>query len=246
MNDSSIEREIVIWVAGLISTDGNARNHGKGTKSIGYTICSVEEDWLNLIKNKLMLIDIPSKILTQKRSEKGRLEKSFYPREYFVSQLYINNPAKLTLLFDTYNCKEWFNPRKWRMIEQSIDFYKHLNTAGNKLPYTEGEKMLIIKNNEETIRNIRDIINLGKPKWLSRSYDSVRAEYEKLRISGQIKRFCPVCKEPIPKERMSRGKYCSLSCCYKMRNSKLKDYKLEWQKRKRRKLKLTNEQARQN
>jgi hypothetical protein len=244
MIDSSIEREIVIWLAGLISTDGCVRHSNKDSLALQYQFCSVEPDWINLVKEKLAIIEIPSTILHQKRFEHGdflRREKKFRMREYSVCQLYLNNPRKITLLFDKYNCKEWFNPRKWKIIEAGIEYYKEewiLHQSGNRSLYSTEEIETIIKNSTKSVGDIMKVLNADKPRWLKRSYYSIREEKEKLRESGQIKRFCQFCGNPIPKEKKNRGKYCSLKCCYAIRNQRIKEYKIKWQRKKRAKLRL--------
>jgi len=100
----SKERETIIWLARLISTDGWIQWSYKQTGCISFGISSVEKEWLKLIQRRLEEIGLNSNI--------GK------------NKLYLHNPRKLLVLFTKYNCGSYFNPRKWQRVASSEEIYQ--------------------------------------------------------------------------------------------------------------------------
>lgn len=147
------ERETVIWFAGLISTDGIARNssHSKG---LAFAIYSAEEDWLKVIKSKLNIIEISSRIIKRERKKGDAFGKTMFT-------LWLNNPRKIALLFNKYNVVEFFNPRKWKIVKGGIKNYKRMNSYSKYTPQEDS----IIQNNLHLSN--RELANLFKKRTIN-------------------------------------------------------------------------------
>lgn len=139
-----MEREIVVWLAGLLSTDGSVTNssHSRG---LAFSIFSSETDWLRLIKDKLGTIEITGLIKPQK-------DKAWGTNRHYI---WLHNPRKIALLFDKYNVKEFFNPRKWKLVEKGIEYYKN---SANRSRYTLKEIEVIKSNLHLSNKEIADLL----------------------------------------------------------------------------------------
>lgn len=110
------EHEILIWLIGLISTDGSVREQ---THKAGYTLMvfSKEKNWIKRIKTVLSTIDIETSIWTRNRKTSFGIA--------IMNCLYLQNPRKIFGLFQKYSDLEQFcNPRKWQIIQKAILYYK--------------------------------------------------------------------------------------------------------------------------
>ena len=103
----------MIWLAGLISTDGCIAPHGNGCQI--NAIATVEEDWAILVTDTLNQAGIPAKIHAHKNS--GVFSKAM------LFTVFLPNPSEIIKLLSNKELKPFFNPRKWRMIEKYNEFY---------------------------------------------------------------------------------------------------------------------------
>jgi len=145
-----MEREIVIWLAGLLSTDGSVKN-SHNSRGLAYCIYSSEIDWLQLIKNRLQNIGI-SCLIKPKRRKKMQNNAYGNKEGYF---LWLHNPRKIALLFDKHSVKEFFNPRKWKLIEEGIKYYKN---SANRSRYTFREIEIVKSNIHLSNKEIADLL----------------------------------------------------------------------------------------
>jgi len=102
-----MEKETIIWLAGLISTDGSIVHrvrHG------GYRlrVSSVEREWLNLVQKRLKEIGIKSRI---------------DPPQGRARIIEINDTEQVLNLFVKYSCQQFFNPRKWKIVREALQYY---------------------------------------------------------------------------------------------------------------------------
>lgn len=119
----------LIWLLGLISTDGSVSKH-KGKYGFSFNIASIEEKWLKVIQNRLKDIGIETSI--------------YYYRKQPI-QIALKNPSKIASLFDSVNIEKWCSPRKAKIIRKAISCYK--NPEFNpRILYSEEEKQFL-KNN---------------------------------------------------------------------------------------------------
>lgn len=95
---------ILIWLAGLISTDGSIQWTSREKRTVSFMVTSVEKEWLELIKKRLTEIEIDCSISG--------------------IRLYIHNPRLILKLFKEADCSSYFNPRKWKRVEESYERYK--------------------------------------------------------------------------------------------------------------------------
>jgi len=106
------EREIVIWLAGLLSSDGCVGKR-KDSKTVRYIIYSTELDWLEKIKPKLLTIDIESTL--------GKVDNCLSKQGcYFI---YLKDPYKITTLLIKHKVSEYMNPRKWLIVARAAAYY---------------------------------------------------------------------------------------------------------------------------
>ena len=114
------KQTILIWLAGLISTDGWIQWSNKERGYVSYGISSIEEDWRNAIVRQVKKIGIEA--------------TSKYPK------VYLHNPQKLTQLFVENKCGEFFNPRKWKRVLKASKAYckKH-----NYVRFTQEEDQIL-------------------------------------------------------------------------------------------------------
>jgi hypothetical protein len=98
------EKEIVVWLAGLVSTDGTVKN---SNKSVGLAFCvySGELDWLRVIERNMANLGIDTLI---RPSTGKRFGKAYW--------IWLHNPRKIALFFDRYSVERYFNPRKWKLV----------------------------------------------------------------------------------------------------------------------------------
>ena len=97
-------RTIIIWLAGLISTDGSVV---KIQNSLSFVICSIEKEWLELIQKRLLEVGIKSTF---------QYSKHYGDREKQLHTLYIKEPFKIAFLIKRF-AKDYMNPRKLKILE---------------------------------------------------------------------------------------------------------------------------------
>lgn len=121
--NTSQERETIIWLAGLISTDGtivDGRNHHHGFR---FSVATVEEDWAAVMTARLREIGIGSS------NYHYRVIKSSVPnytgRTYPEGYILLGNPRAIVDLFLLYHCEKFFNPRKWQRVLAAKEFSKN-------------------------------------------------------------------------------------------------------------------------
>lgn len=107
-------RETLIWLAGLISTDGCIAKHGNGYQIRAVT--TMELDWANKIIKKLEKIEIDASIHIHKPGKESFTNKNFYC-------VHLKQPANVFKLFQQHKLIEWFIDRKRRLVEKAIYFY---------------------------------------------------------------------------------------------------------------------------
>jgi len=100
----SLEEKTVIWLAGLVSTDGSVIQ--RKNRKITYVIYSAEKEWLERIRIELAKAGIKSKV-----SDTRAPSNVCYI-------LNIHNPRKITKLFRKY-AENWMINRKYRIILQA-------------------------------------------------------------------------------------------------------------------------------
>jgi len=98
MDDDKM-REVMIWLAGILSCDGHVSS--RGNKTLAFHITSAELDWLQQIKQRLSEVGIETKF--QEHSENAY-------------NLYIQRPFDVRNLLLKY-AKPYIMPRKLRLVE---------------------------------------------------------------------------------------------------------------------------------
>lgn len=153
------EKITIIWLGGLISTDGVVKNQTKNKIPLSYCLYSKEKDWLKLVLRRINEIGLYATI-------RNHTTCSFSKDPMYA--LWLFNPRKITLLFNKYNLKNFFNPRKWKLINMAMDHYK--NNKGKPI-YTKWEDEIIKKNihlSNKKIANLlknRDKMSVAHRKW---------------------------------------------------------------------------------
>lgn len=112
MIDEFRKKLIIVWLAGLISTDGSVAIHHHKKNVVRYFIYSNELDWLGIIRERLSEIGLRSTIQPRKSSF-GTHMLSVCPSE---------NVTKL--LVELAN-REFTNPRKFERILYSYNHKAH-------------------------------------------------------------------------------------------------------------------------
>lgn len=100
-------RETIIWLAGLLSTDGTARLTGPHKNSMRYTIYSCERDWLEQVKTRLSEVGIKSTIYEMEA--KGKVGEAV---EYV---LHVHQPYRITRFLRKY-AEGFMIQRKWSNV----------------------------------------------------------------------------------------------------------------------------------
>jgi len=98
MNDDKM-REVIIWLAGILSCDGHVSR--RGNKTLTFHITSADLDWLQQIKQRLYEVGIETKF-------QGHSEKAY--------NLYIQKPFDVRNLLLKY-AQPYMMPRKLRLVE---------------------------------------------------------------------------------------------------------------------------------
>lgn len=137
----SKEKEIAIFLAGLLSTDGYISKKSSG--SFHYKIYSCEYDWREIMRQRLEEVGI----IAVHRGTKNECHC-----------LYLRDPEKVTRFLIDNNCEAWFNPRKWKRILDAYSFYSRPDYRKVKR-WTRVEEEELIK---------RKIIPLGRTKDAAR------------------------------------------------------------------------------
>jgi len=122
------ERQIIIWLAGLISTDGSIQWTSGEHKTVTFMITSVEADWRKLIQERLKEVKINSSISG--------------------IRVYLHNPPFILRLLKEARCKPFFNPRKWKRVEES---HKRYQTLRRFTRFLSEEDQIIPKYSSEPI-----------------------------------------------------------------------------------------------
>ena len=138
----------ILWLAGLLSTDGVVKNSSK-SKGLAFCIYSSEKDWLEIILERIKEIGLSG--IIREVTRKGSLAKK---RKYY---LWLHNPRKIALLFEKYHAEKFFNPRKMRIIKIALKYYKNNK---NRSRYSEEEKKILKENyhlsNKELAKLLED------------------------------------------------------------------------------------------
>jgi len=108
-------RETIIWLAGLLSTDGCVYPAGKKKNSLHYTISSSEREWLEQIAEKLHRVGMKTKI--RRREEKVSAKSTIrYNAPYrVIFYMTICEPYLITVFLRKY-AKDFMMERKWNMV----------------------------------------------------------------------------------------------------------------------------------
>jgi len=184
-----VEREVMVWLAGLISTDGCVFKRGvrtpekEGKHGWKYQVCSVEKDWKEQMQKILKGIKITSRI--------------------DENNIYLHGGKRITKLFIKHNCEKYFSPRKWKKVLEANDHYKNyaLDRKGGKLYrcYKCGRYL----ERDQFHKNKTDIYGItSRCKECSRKAylqnNSYRERHKSSRKKGELY-WCPKCKQYLPK-----------------------------------------------
>jgi len=103
INEKELEKTIV-WLAGLLSTDGVVQaGQGEQQKYCFFVVYSTEQDWLQVIHDRLRDVGLKSKI-------------HWNPEDLRHCRIQILDPFRVRELLIKYDCEKFFNPRKWKRI----------------------------------------------------------------------------------------------------------------------------------
>lgn len=162
------EQETLIWLSGLISTDGSVgKSSGGNCKTVAIKIASVEEDWLELMEKKLNGIGIETSIL--------------HPKNKHVKCLYLHNAVFVINLLVHNNCQEWFSPRKWHKVMVAYQYYNSSSYIPRKRWTKEEERLLMEENIEELKKTRKHQPIINKKSYMKRTKDAIRVKRERLK-----------------------------------------------------------------
>lgn len=144
-------REVLIWLSGLLSTDGTVdklrfptgrQGTGSGTY---YSISSMERDWLEQVQAILKEVGISCKITLSNKGLSG--ERSY--------KLYVHNPKLITKLLVDNDLGRFIMTRKWERILEAYQYY--FKTFRPQKQWTRAEEQMLIdyfKNHIKTWKNV--------------------------------------------------------------------------------------------
>lgn len=169
------EKEVVSWLAGLISTDGTifAQTNQKGCRV--KVVITIDEKWAEKVQSMLSRINLKSKIYSRS-NESGSFKNS---KKIYSVHLFVPSQIKLFKLFRKYNCKKYFMERKWALIEKFLAFYESEEYKEHRRWTQEEEKRLIQLCKKHP--NASDV-ELGKK--LSKPKSSISSKRYELGISS--------------------------------------------------------------
>jgi len=148
MKENDLEKRI-IWLAGLLSTDGSIIKLGN---SLSFLIFSIEEDWIKVIQNRLLEIGIESTL---------RNKKYYGAYGNHLTTLYIKNPFKIKQLIEKY-ALDYLNPRKREILLSS-----YLGAPNRKWTKREDELLRTLYNKNIMKKIIVEKASelLNRTKW---------------------------------------------------------------------------------
>jgi hypothetical protein len=155
-------KKIIVWLAGLLSTDGVVNPTFK--TACKYAIFSKDKDWLELIQKRLSEIRLSSKIAKIKIT-KGR----FSHKPYY--SLLLHDPEEITNLLKKY-AEGYMIPRKWKIVQ------------------TRYPEKRLWRNDEITFiqNNWKELTDKKMAKKINRSIDSVRKKRQEINLRKKPQR----------------------------------------------------------
>lgn len=115
MEEEQKLRETIIWLAGLLSTDGSVSRQTRPKHAVRYRIASTEKDWLEQIANKLSEVGIKTSIEPRKRKLGPTNFIPYTPRHLYGYCLNILEPYRITVLLRKY-ATGFMMKRKWEKV----------------------------------------------------------------------------------------------------------------------------------
>lgn len=114
-NNSEKEREFFIWIAGLLSTDGNMTHtrdsvNSKWYGTLNIVVSSCEKDWLEFIKNHAVDVGVKANVCFHGYTMKGK-----------VPVYQIRFETRKTAFFLKYYAEDWLMPRKLGILNQYLN-----------------------------------------------------------------------------------------------------------------------------
>ena len=107
-------REIAIWLAGLLSTDGSIGHWKDKRRGVQFIIGSSELSWLKQIQSILAEVDLECTV--QKAGYGWAGKKKAY-------RLYIRNPRKVVQFLISNNVSRYMIARKWKLVLKGYKDY---------------------------------------------------------------------------------------------------------------------------
>lgn len=144
------EREIVIWLAGLLSTDGSIIRFRTG--SLGFVLYTTEQEWAELITERLSEIGIETSISIRIHNSRLGFEREFYIR--------LKKPYHIARLLKRYGLR-YLNPRKRRVLESG--YKSKRGTHWTK----EEEEFLKMNYKKLTLEELAKTLNRGSKNNIS-------------------------------------------------------------------------------
>ena len=149
-------KDTLIWLAGLISCDGNVYRH-KASNCCSITIASKEKDWIELIKKRVEEnLNIRTKIYLQPQNRK------------WGKQIYycIRLSPTIKVYYELSKVKKWIMNRKYQLLQ---DTYGNVKDIENRiLCYEESMKL---RESEKLVGKKRKIGFSDKLKLLAIKYN---------------------------------------------------------------------------
>jgi len=112
-----MDKSFIIWLAGLISTDGNVQQHysHKYGLSARFRVDTTEKEWYDLIIKRFEENGLKHTVFKPFMTNRN-LDNKNYQSEVFAVGVSIKNTRKLIPIFIKYGAEKYFNPRKWNLL----------------------------------------------------------------------------------------------------------------------------------
>ena len=108
-------REVIIWLAGLLSTDGSVSRQTRPKHAVRYRVISTEKEWLEQIAKKLSGVGIKTSIEPRKRKTCPTDFMPYSPQRPYAYCLNVHEPYRITLLLREYG-QGFMMERKWKKV----------------------------------------------------------------------------------------------------------------------------------
>ena len=118
-----MKKETIIWLAGLISTDGTIIDRRKWKHGFRFVIFTVEKDWASRIQDVLKKSGIDTSINWRSRPKLVKICGVQCKVVRAEGRVQLCKTRQIVDQFIKFNCEEYFSPRKWKKVLVAKAFY---------------------------------------------------------------------------------------------------------------------------